>query len=129
MIQQGRNHIRGLWNFPSGKLEKKERIVDAVVREVEEETGFKVALSGLIGIYNFLSETNDQIIMFCYVGKVKDGNLEYDYEEIINAKWLSISEISKLRDEELRNCSLIRKITNDLKDKCVVPIDSINDIF
>ncbi|WP_051569377.1 NUDIX hydrolase [Alkaliphilus transvaalensis] len=129
MIQQGKNHIRGLWNFPSGKLEKNERIVDAVVREVEEETGYKVELSGLIGIYNFFSEANEQIIMVCYVGKVKGGNLEHDNEEIIDAKWLSTSEISQLRDEELRNHSLIRKIINDLEDKSLIPIDIINDLF
>ena len=34
-------HRNGRWDLPKGKLEKNERIEDAAIREVEEETGVK----------------------------------------------------------------------------------------
>ncbi|MFZ5966222.1 MAG: NUDIX domain-containing protein [Bacillota bacterium] len=129
MVQEGKNHIYGLWNLPSGRLENNEKIVDAVIREVEEETGYKVTVSGLTGIYNFFSETNTQVILFNFIGEVVGGDLQYDHEEIINVKWLSMEEISELKDDELRNCRLIRNIINDVRDKCIVPLDIINDLI
>jgi len=129
MVQEGKNYIYGLWNFPSGRLENNEGIVNAAIREVQEETGYKVTISGLTGIYNFFSETNTQVVMFNFIGEVVEGDLKYDNEEIINAKWFSINEISELNDNELRNCRLIRNIINDLEDKCIVPLDAINDLL
>jgi 8-oxo-dGTP pyrophosphatase MutT (NUDIX family) len=35
---------RGMWDLPKGKIELKEKICDGAMREVEEETGVKVAL-------------------------------------------------------------------------------------
>jgi len=34
-------HGRNYWNFPKGKLEQRERAVNAFLREVEEETGLR----------------------------------------------------------------------------------------
>lgn len=129
MVQQGKGAIQGLWNFPSGRLESNEKILNAATREVKEETGYKISVSGLLGIYNFISVTNDQAIMFCYVGQVTGGSLKYDNYEIINAKWMTIDEIAELSDDELRTCRLIRKIVNDLKNKTILSVDIINDMI
>lgn len=129
MIQEGKDHIYGLWNLPGGRLENNERIANAVVREVAEETGYQIAVSGLHGIYNFVSETDTQIIMFCFTGDVVGGDLKFDNEEIVNAKWFSLDEISILRDDELRNGKLIRKIIKDINNKCTVSLDVIHDLI
>ena len=129
MVQEGKDGIQELWNFPSGRLECNEGIINAATREVEEETGYKISVSGLLGIYNFLSVTNDQVIMFCYVGQVVDGSIKYDNNEITNVKWLSIDEIAKLSDDKLRSYRLIRKIVNDLKNKDILSLDIINDMI
>ena len=126
MIQEGKNNVKGMWNFPSGRLENKEKILDAAIREVEEETGYKISISGLLGVYNFLSVNNDHVIMFCYVGQVAGGSLKYDNNEIINVKWLSIDEIS---DDKMRTYTLIRKIISDLKNRTILPLDIINDMI
>jgi 8-oxo-dGTP diphosphatase len=129
MIQEGKDIVKEMWNFPSGRLENNEKILDAAIREVEEETGYKISLSGLLGVYNFLSVNNDHVIMFCYVGQVAGGNLKYDNNEIINVKWLSIDEIDELSDDKLRTYTLIRKIISDLKNKPILPLDIINDMI
>ncbi len=40
-----------LWALPGGGHDIGERIGDTVVREVEEETGIKVEVDGIIGLY------------------------------------------------------------------------------
>jgi ADP-ribose pyrophosphatase YjhB (NUDIX family) len=42
----------GYWALPGGGVEPGERVVEAVVREVEEETGIHVKPVNLIGIYS-----------------------------------------------------------------------------
>ncbi|GAA0177162.1 hypothetical protein SH2C18_04380 [Clostridium sediminicola] len=128
MVQQGKGVIKELWNFPSGRLENNEKLLNAAIREVEEETGYKISVSGLLGVYNFISVNNDQVIMFCYTGEVVGGSLKYDNNEIINVKWLSIDEIAELSDSKLRTHTLIRKIISDLKNKTTLPLDIVNDM-
>jgi 8-oxo-dGTP diphosphatase len=129
MVQEGQGVEKGLWNFPLGRLENNEKILNAATREVEEETGYKISVSGLLGIYNFISINNEQAIFFCYVGQVTSGTLKYDNNEIINVKWLSFDDINELSDNELRTHTLIRKVISDLKNKPILPIDIINDMI
>lgn len=129
MVQEGQGMEKELWNFPSGRLENKEKMLNAAIREVEEETGYKISISGLLGVYNFISINNDQVIMFCYIGEVVGGSLRYDNNEIINVKWLSFDEIAELSDNKLRTHTLIRKIISDLKNKSMLPLDIVNDMI
>lgn len=129
MVQQGQGVAKGLWNFPLGMLENNEKILDAAIREVEEETGYKISIYGLLGIYNFISINNEHAIFFCYVGQVTAGILKYDNNEIINVKWLSFDEINELSDDKLRTHTLIRKVISDLKSKPIMPLDIVNDMM
>ena len=50
-------HRRGFWDLPKGKIEKRETIKDAAIREVKEETGIKnVEIKKIIKYNNFLNQ-------------------------------------------------------------------------
>ncbi len=61
IIKENKPSAINKWNFPSGRIEHKEDILYAACREVKEETGFDVKLTGTTGIYNFNSSTNNKL--------------------------------------------------------------------
>ena len=47
------NPARGRWTFPGGYVDFGETVTDAAMRETWEETGLKVDLTGLVGVYTY----------------------------------------------------------------------------
>lgn len=47
-----RRSDNGLWGVPGGSLEKGESVTEAILREVREETGLRVEVVRLIGVYS-----------------------------------------------------------------------------
>jgi ADP-ribose pyrophosphatase YjhB (NUDIX family) len=70
-----RNHdpMMGWWSFPSGFVDAGEVPEDAARREVEEETGIKVTLDRMLGVY---SKAGERVIFIAYAGHAVGGKLE-----------------------------------------------------
>lgn len=49
LIKRGHEPGRGLWSLPGGRVEAGESLVDAMVREVFEETGLVVVAGPVVG--------------------------------------------------------------------------------
>jgi 8-oxo-dGTP diphosphatase len=64
LIKRGSRVFRGYWALPGGRVEPKETVEQAVVREVKEETGLDVEILEKIGEYH---------------EKGINGGIEYDY--------------------------------------------------
>jgi ADP-ribose pyrophosphatase YjhB (NUDIX family) len=62
----------GAWSFPSGFVDAGEVLEDAAVREVEEETGLKVQLERLLGVY---SRAGERVVFIAYAGRPVGGTL------------------------------------------------------
>lgn len=129
LIQEGKKDNRGRWNIPSGRLGKGEKIVDGAIREAFEETGYHVKLVSLTGIYNFFSETGNQLIRFNFMGEIVGGELKYDNEEIIGSRWLEIKEMDNMKDEELWNAHSIREILKDIRTGKSYPVELLRDLL
>lgn len=44
--------IHGGWVFPGGQVEVGENLMDALIREIKEESGIDVVVSNMIGVYS-----------------------------------------------------------------------------
>ena len=114
VIKENKPEIMNKWNFPSGRVEDGEDILDAAKREVKEETGLEVQLTKTTGVYNFDSSSQDQVVMFHFVGEIGGGTICLEEEGIIDSAWVEISELMKTSDDELRNPAVIKKIASSL---------------
>ena len=62
----------GRWSFPSGYVDRGESVEEAAVREVREETGLDVRLTGLVGLY---SSKDSPVVLAVYEGEVTGDEL------------------------------------------------------
>lgn len=78
-----------LWNLPGGGLEAGESPWEGVVREVEEETGFKVRVVKLTGVYS-KPEKND--VVFAFLCEIIGGELLLN-DEADQIEYFSLASI------------------------------------
>ena len=79
------------WTLPGGHIEKGESIVDAVVREMQEETGLTIHSPKLCGIKQFPIE-NGRYLVFLFRTESFSGEVRSSDEG--EMRWISRSELS-----------------------------------
>jgi|SRR3989344_1898863 len=109
--RKGPDH--GKWNHPAGWIDVGENPVDAVKREVEEESGFAFAPTHLLGVYSLVRQDIEKemngtphAIKLIFVGnisKTPNGNLHDDVSE---TKWFAPEEIYVMDQKTLRDVDI-----------------------
>jgi ADP-ribose pyrophosphatase YjhB (NUDIX family) len=64
---------RGKWGLPAGYMEWDERVEEAAIREVGEETGLVVRLERLVGVYSY---PDRGVVLIIYAASAVGGSLE-----------------------------------------------------
>lgn len=122
MIQENKASVKNSWNFPSGRIEYGEDILEAARREAKEETGYDVKLTATTGVYNFISSTNHQVILFHFIGEIIGGSLQINATEIIDSKWIVLSDLLVPDLLELRDKEVIKQITENVISQKEYPL-------
>jgi 8-oxo-dGTP pyrophosphatase MutT (NUDIX family) len=80
----------GTWEPPGGVLELAESIEDSVRREVYEETGIKVGVERLTGVYKNVSRGIVALVFRCR----PESGAERLSDESVEVDWLTPAEVS-----------------------------------
>ncbi|HEY2595603.1 MAG TPA: NUDIX domain-containing protein, partial [Chloroflexota bacterium] len=65
--------------FPAGYVNRGEVLEEAAIREVVEETGLVVKLTGMVGVY---SERDKPVVLIVYSGEIESGDPMPDGHEV-----------------------------------------------
>lgn len=80
------------WEFPGGYVEKEESLKAAAIREVKEESGIDIQITGFYGIEQNIRNSTCIII---FEGKVIGGKLTHS-EENLSAGYFSVKKAEKM---------------------------------
>lgn len=126
LVQEAKEICRGKWNIPAGHLDPNETIFDGAKREVFEETGCKVELTGVLEVAHRVSE-NDIWIGIIFKTKLLEENISFDKSEILDVKWFTYDEILNMKTE-LRSYDWITNSIKALVENKVADIDLVKII-
>jgi 8-oxo-dGTP pyrophosphatase MutT (NUDIX family) len=111
------------FNQPAGHLESDESILDAVTREVLEESAYHFVPQHLLGIYRWHSaESDTTYLRFAFTGRIKGQDPDRLLDTgIIHALWMSPDEIRATRSRH--RSPLILRCVDDYLDNKQYPLD------
>jgi 8-oxo-dGTP pyrophosphatase MutT (NUDIX family) len=106
---------RRVLNQPAGHLDPGESLLEAVVREVLEETAHRFEPTGLVGVYRWLYDKEEvTFLRFCFSGESlaveRDRRLD---KEILALHWLTPAEIRE-RAPQHRSPLVLRCVEDHL---------------
>ncbi len=121
----------GTWNQPAGWVDVGEDPLEAVKREVREETGYNFTPTHLVGIYSLVRydlQKDDgsfphafKLIFAGEFDKTKRGDI---YADVAQTKWFSLEEIEKMKGGSLRDDDIAREVREYFDDRRY-PLDMI----
>ena len=101
MIERSDN---GYWAVPGGAQDIGESVIDAVKREVAEETGIVVEVVHLTGIYSdprhVIAYDNGEVrqeFSLCFRAKPVGGSLRMSAAEATKVQWISPEQLDSLK--------------------------------
>ena len=104
-----------VFNQPAGHVEPGETLLEAIVREVREETAWLFTATGLVGVYLWRHPgTGRTTKRFAFTGAVTDHRQAQRLDEgIVGTHWLTRSDL-KGREQQLRSPLVLRCVDDYL---------------
>ncbi len=117
-----------VFNQPAGHLEPGEPLLDAVVREVREETGTRFLPEAVVGIYRWVNPANREThVRIAFHGHVEEDEDAPELDEPIIARhWLSYEELRANR-ERLRS-PLVLGCIDDYRTGVRYPLELLREL-
>ena len=98
LVQRGRPPDAGRWSVPGGRVEPGERVADAVVREVREETGLDVTVERFVGwVERIAPDASSHFVILDFVVALADASAEPAAgDDASAARFVPFAELSDL---------------------------------
>lgn len=125
LVQEAKPQCYKQWNIPAGHLELGENILDGAKREIREETGCDVKLTGLCQVGNCIHDDHDRIYLVFTTTLLNDKPKIEHPEEILDLGWFTYEEILDMRDQ-IRNIHLVIESIDSYRQGITTSLDIIN---
>jgi len=76
LARRGHEPLKNAWGIPAGFMEYGEHPEETAVREALEETGLKVRLTGLFGVYAGRDDPRTRAVLILYNARIAGGKLQ-----------------------------------------------------
>ena len=129
MVQEAQKKCYGQWNFPAGHLDENENIFEGAKRETKEETGYTVKLTSILSIQNYINKLGEHVLKINFNGEIVSGEIEFDKDETLDVKWITIEELKQMDDKKIREEEFIRDIVKDIENNINYPLDVIKNFM
>ncbi len=95
LIKRNEEPFIGKLALPGGHVEYNERVEDAAIREMKEETGFLVKPIHILGVYSARDrDPRIHTITICFISSILGGKFKPN-EEVKEVKWVNLNQISR----------------------------------
>ena len=117
-----------VFNQPAGHLDDNESLIEAVIRETLEETGYAFTPTSLSGVYRWIEpNSGETYLRFCFTGNANQYNPDLPLDTgIVAPRWLSIEEIDELAPR-LRS-PLVKRCIEDYQAGQRYPLSLLHDM-
>lgn len=101
LVKRGRPPSEGLWSIPGGKVQAGETLIEAVEREILEETGIVIRTGELAYHFEFIEHDEAGDVRYHYV--VLDYYADYlsgklcAGDDAAEARWVAYEELAELK--------------------------------
>jgi 8-oxo-dGTP diphosphatase len=104
LVRRAGQPSMGLWTLPGGRVEVGETLLDAVQREVMEETTLTIAVIGLAGyreviLAEAVGDRGRHFVILPFAARYVAGDVTLN-DELGDARWVTIDEIGDLPTTE-----------------------------
>ena len=98
LVRRGHPPGQGKWSIPGGLVHLGERIEDALVREIEGESGLRVRLLGLCGVIDRVVREQDAVryhyVIIDYVAESVGGRLQAG-SDAAEVRWVNVDDLGQ----------------------------------
>jgi len=91
-----KNYMPNLWDIPGGTIEFGEHPVEALIREIDEETKIKVKVGNLILVYDFVSGEKRHQFQMVFTCDYLLGEVILNPREHQEYRWVTLEEMEQL---------------------------------
>lgn len=101
LVKRAKGQLRDFWSLPGGHIEPGETALDAIHREISEETNIQAEIEGLVDVFDVIlhnqaGELAAHYVLNVFCGLWRNGDAEAGSDSAA-VKWIAPSEIGTLQ--------------------------------